>query len=253
MTAVGDPLYSVVDVTLFTVPVLGPQGEDRFPTIEAGLQPHHGRYFTSLGAPLLLPALPHQPPYDIELSGNVAAVGGRPGSVFRPADLRIPYGIMLVHTIVPGEGAPFGESFDFANGPVLPLDIYPLTETLEIRLNNGAVIPGGPFESRPLQDVGVVTDEAGNTVDFGGLLESHYHVVYQPLVAPPFVPDAALLGGYEWRFSVRDAQGNGWDVSTPFSVVPEPSSIVSCLLAVVVVAATRIRIRRAVSRERGQS
>lgn len=227
LTEVGDPIFSVVDVALFSVPVLGPGGEDLFPIIEQGLQPDHRPYFSPLlGFSFLGPGLPHQPPYDTELSRNIVAAGGFPGSVFRPADLRVPNGVMLVHTIVPGDGAPLGQSFDFASGPVLPLDIYPLTETLGIRLNNGLVISGGPFSSSPLQDLGVAIDEAGNAVDFSGLLESHYHVVYQPLVVPPFVPDADLLGEYEWRFSVRDAQGNGWDVEVPFSVVPEPSPAV---------------------------
>jgi hypothetical protein len=75
----------------------------------------------------------------------------------------------------------------------------------------------------PLQDLGLATDVMGNTVDFSGLLESHFHGVFLPFLAPAPVPDAALIGAYEWRFSVRDANSNGWDVSVPFRIVPEPS------------------------------
>jgi hypothetical protein len=34
------------------------------------------------------------------------------------------------------------------------------------------------------------------------------------------------LGSHEIRWSLRDIQGNGWDMVAPFAVVPEPSSIV---------------------------
>lgn len=250
VTEVGNPVFSVVDVALFSVQVAGPSGEDLFPSIEQALQPNYERYVsTSLGLPFLLPAVPHQPPYDAELSGRVAAVGGVPGSVFEPEDLRFPSGIMLVHTIVPGDGAPIGQSFDFANGPVLPLEIYPLTTTLQIRLNNGAAIPGGPFRSYSLQEIGLATNAAGNSVDLSALRESHAHGVFLPFVAPPFVPDADLLGDYEWSFSVRDAQGNGWDVAAPFTVVPEPSSLAS-MLSAFVMAGQRIRTRPNVQKSR---
>ena len=234
ITQIGDPLFSVQDVSLFSWTVAGDDGEDLFLSIEAALKPHYSFYNSPTTPPVFAPAIAIQPPYDRVLSNNATELGMVLGDLFTPQQLRIPNGIMLFHTIVPTEDAPLGKSFDFDSGPVLPLDIYPLTETIEIRLNNGVVLSDGPLNIQPLQDLGIATDVRGNTVDFTGLLESHVPVVYKPLVAPPFVPDADLFGDYEWNFSVRDAHGNGWDVSVPFKVTPEPSANGYLLASIVI-------------------
>jgi hypothetical protein len=48
----------------------------------------------------------------------------------------------------------------------------------------------------------------------------------------PNDPNAGPLGSHELRWSLRDNQGNGWDMVAPFTVVPEPSALSITLTAV---------------------
>src|SRR5688572_24514480 len=115
VTKVGEPIFSVVDVSLFSAPVLGANGENLFPIIEEAIQPYSKRYASPIpGA--LLPTIPHGPPYDKEISANIASFGGVVSDVFTTDQLREPNGLLLAHTIVPAANAPTGASFDFANG-----------------------------------------------------------------------------------------------------------------------------------------
>jgi hypothetical protein len=83
-----------------------------------------------------------------------------------------------------------------------------------------------------LQDqmVNIRPDAPGKPGDVGFDGASHRapsQVVWYPWADDP---NAGPLGSHEIRWSLRDIQGNGWDIVAPFKVVPEPSSamLASC-------------------------
>jgi hypothetical protein len=45
-----------------------------------------------------------------------------------------------------------------------------------------------------------------------------------------FPPGTELPGNYEYRGLLRDAEGNGWNISATFQVVPEPGTVILVLL-----------------------
>jgi hypothetical protein len=128
--------------------------------------------------------------------------------------------------LVPRANAPNGPSPDFASGPVIPNDLFPLTVTIDVFRNGVLFEDQGVLAIPSLSTIGVATDINGNTVDFTGLNWSHLPVLgWTDLTFGP--PGTDPVGDYTIVGSLRDAGGNGWDFSLPFRVdaVPEPSAV----------------------------
>ena len=201
VTPVGAPRWRV-DLTLFAAPA-GPPfalAESTVAAIAPNDFPIH---------------VPHAPPYDREHADGVARAGFARGPRFDALQFTAPSAIWLSILWTPGPAAPVGSSPDFESGPVIPGTLYPFQLAGDV-FRNGAL-----FESEEvppetfLAPVGVT----GASHDARCLFESS-------LYARPGLTD--LTGAYEYRLTLRDAGGQGYDLSARFvvvpNVVPEPGT-----------------------------
>jgi hypothetical protein len=192
LTQVGSPIWRPGDFQLFTAP--GDTDEAFFATIDS-LLPRDTRL-----APTY--TTPHTPPYDTELSSSAAAVGLVSSSVFpRQAITNNPNNLFLAFTLLPDPGVT-GSSRDFASGPVIPNSLFPFTAGGETWINGAFAfnLGDGQFQLRPTD---LPFEGTSHRSLFAGLWSS------------------GNLGDYEIRASLRDLQGNGWDLVAPFEVVAE--------------------------------
>jgi hypothetical protein len=195
LTQIGSPIWRPADFQLFSAPV---EPDAAFRATSRALEPlaplGPGEPYTT----------PHGPPYETELSTNAAGAGFVNRSLFpREAIMGNPYGIFFAHLLLPDPGIT-GSSRDFASGPVIPNSLFPMAWSTA-RWKDGAVIydpPDSPVNVRP-------TDQP-----FEGM--SH-----RTLTSSLWYSGDDYLGNYEFRSSLRDTEGNGWDIVAPFRIVAE--------------------------------
>lgn len=213
VTAVGSPGYLLADTHLFSAPI-GTAGSGYVEfgqTQQALLPPPHHDVNPVLG---IGPGTPHAGPYDQELGVGVAAGGFNDASSFTTDQFSNGKGIYMVFMLVAGLGSPTGASPDFASGPIIPNAIFPLT------VSGGTYIDG--TVNAVLADFQV---PAINQVPGYESLDGHSHIPF--FFADNFDfqsrPDP---GSYEYRISLLDAAGNGYQIVADFQVrvVPEPAT-----------------------------
>ena len=197
ITAVGNAGFSVVDTHIYAAPT------NSFPS----LFPDH---FTG-GSP---DRKVHSG-YDGEYAAGLALSGFHQGEVFSEAEITAPNAIHLGYVLVPNASAPSGSSFDFANGPIIPRSNSPITIQGEVFLN------GVLFESGPGAFGLSLTAEPNLALD------GNSHFVVEQWENSSFARPGltSLVGNYEYRLTVRDTAGAGYDMNASFSVVPEPSML----------------------------
>lgn len=163
-------------------------------------------------------------PYNNKLSLALAAHGIADQSTFSLAQYTIPAAVYLGWVNVPTAAAPIGSSPDFASGPIIPNSIHPLIFAGTTERNGVLFDPNWSGQIDPTTALGLANPGQGfshqpfftaETFDFG--------------TAP------AAQGLYIHHFTLTDAQGNGWAITAPYTVVvPEPGMIAlamsSCLL-----------------------
>ena len=190
ITAVGSADFSVVDTHIYAAPT------NSFPS----LFPEH------------FPRVQHSG-YDGEYAAGLAANGFHQGEVFSEAEISDPSAIHLGMVLVPNASAPFGSSFDFANGPILPSGTFPISVKGDVFIN------GVLFESGPgAWDIKLAADSFDGRSHYAGELWENTFYARPGLTS--------LVGDYEYRITVRDTTGAGYDMNASFSVVPEPSTLV---------------------------
>lgn len=208
LTEVGSPIWKPTDFQLFTAPA-DPFPDAFFDTLDA-LLPLEGP-----GVPTYTP---HAGPYATELSTNAAAAGFVNQQVFPAGAITLnPNGVYFVMMWLPDPGIT-GSSRDFASGPVIPNSLFPFTSHAEMWLD------GVKVETLQDQMVNIRPDAPGKPGDVGFDGASHRapsQVVWYPWADS----NAGPLGSHEIRWSLRDIEGNGWDIVAPFQVVPEPTSV----------------------------
>jgi hypothetical protein len=224
LTQVGSPIWRVTDFQLFTAPAL--TDEQFFGTIDQ-LLPLEGPGATTY--------TPHASPYDTELSTNAAAAGLVSRSVFpREAITLNPNGVYFHMMMLPAPGD-VGSSRDFASGPVIPNTLFPMTWNSDVYRN-------GILVDRLLGADGTISPRAGDLPHTGASHRAPGVVVWHPW---DDAPTAGAIGNYELRWSLTDAQGNGWNMVAPFRVVPEPSTLVIvCITTIGIGAGLRGTIRK---------
>jgi hypothetical protein len=194
LTQIGAPIWRPADFQLISAPV---EPDEAARATSRVLEPQQ-----PLG-PAEPYTTPHGPPYDTELSTNAAAAGIVNRSVFPREVMAYPNGIFFAHLLLPDPGIT-GSSRDFASGPVIPNSLFPITRSVE-RWKDGALVfdPGpGLINVRP-------SDQP-----FDGSSHRFPFSTY-------WNRGANNLGNYEFRSSLRDTEGNGWDIVTPFRIVAE--------------------------------
>jgi hypothetical protein len=193
LTQIGSPIWRPADVQVFSAP--GYTEEDLQRT-RAAIRPLDRRdepYTT-----------PHGPPYDSELSTDMAAAGFVSRSVFpREAIMGNPNVIHRGFLLLPDPGIT-GSSRDFAAGPVIPNSLFPMSGHGEM-WKNGAL----EFNFGDSQITIRPTDQPFEGASHRALFGSYWN------------RGANNLGDFEFRSSLRDTQGNGWDIVAPFRIVAE--------------------------------
>jgi hypothetical protein len=152
------------------------------------------------------------------MGDGVAASGYKETSTFQVNEITgDPMNVWMIWADIPNANAPIGSSEDFESGPIIPNGLYPGTNTVAL-----------------VRD-GVVLDSAHPSIDPDEGVDGHSHgitIFGVAGTAADWFPDGGteLPGDYEFRNTLRDAAGNGWDVTVPFQVVPEPSTCALSLL-----------------------
>ena len=118
---------------------------------------------------------------------------------------------------VPGPGAPIGSSPDYESGPIISNGLFPIHFPGDVYLN-GALFEQDVFGLRMPGTSGLTPP-----IDVQGYSHFPYFAAESSAFAPPGLND--LTGSYEYRWQVRDAGGNGYDISARFQVIPEPGTM----------------------------
>lgn len=192
VTAIGSPAWYMTGFQLFSAP--GSTDEEFFGVIDAVIGENALEVVTS-------------PPYDDLIPNGVAANGYPVKNVFEwfEANERpnIPY---LAFNMIP-DGTFTGSSFDFESGPIIPNSLLPIKCELKIFREGEPIDFCGAELGRMIEGL---DGESVTGLFFGA--------------APSFFPDGTeLLGNYEFAGTLLDASGAGYQISAPYSVVPEPS------------------------------
>lgn len=211
-TPVGTPAWQPADIHLFVAPIgSAPNFEGVLTSLQAVLPEPNHRFHTDL---FIGPGDPHNPPYTQELTNGLASSGFQEKTIFATSDFSGTNGVYLAMMNVPGFGLTppaQGSSPDFASGPIIPNSLFPIT-AIGTTFRNGIALPAFSTSQVPPLDVSL-------NPPFN--VDGHSHF-------PQFYIDNADFNGvdpegtYLYSISLRDTAGNGWDVSAPFQVVPEP-------------------------------
>ena len=119
--------------------------------------------------------------------------------------------------LLPGTGSPTGSSPDFASGPILANAAFPLTIS-------GVTSTDGTLNNDALAEFAV---PAINLVPGFEGLDGYSHIPF--FFADNFdFASRPVTGGYEYRVSILDGSGNGYNIVAGFDVVPVPEPATGC-------------------------
>lgn len=233
ITPVGSPTFLPVDAHLFAAPIgTGASGYAEFGETQQHLLPAPNHVVNpTLG---IGPGAPHAGPYDHEFADGIAANGYAEGSSFTTNQYSDGSGVWFSVMLVPGSGSPTGSSPDFASGPILANAMFPLS------------VEGSTFTNGTLNDaLGAFQVPAINLVPGFESLDGHSHI-------PLFFADnfdfasSPVTGSYEYRISLLDVAGNGFQIVASFKItpVPEPATWMLASLGGLMLGASARRRRR---------
>jgi hypothetical protein len=205
-----------VDFQLFSAPIGTPESgfAEFLQTALAILPEPNHRLHPQLGVG---PGDPHAGPYTQELAQGLQAAGFVNKTVFEVSEFTAPNAIIVAWMNVPGPGAPTGSSPDYESGPIISNGVFPMRFTGDVYLN-GALFEQDAFGLEQQAPTGLTPP-----IDVQGYSHFPYFAAENSAFAPPGLTD--LTGSYEYRWQVRDAGGNGWDISARFQVIPEPGTM----------------------------
>jgi hypothetical protein len=232
-TSFGAPAWEPVDFNMFSA-AIGTEATGYAESLETVLsllpEPKH-RQHDQLGVG---PGDPHDPPYDGELSAGVANLGFQRRSVFSPFEFSNGQGVYLAFMVVPRPQSATGSSPDFASGPIIQNSLFPIHSSAESRRNGVLFSPQFGFDVLALDVVDPPFAVDGH---------SHFPLFYNENFDFALNPQAGTAGSYEFRITLTDQTGAGWEIVAPYQVVPEPgtATLVACGFAVLVFYAHRKR------------
>ena len=210
VTPIGSPAYAPADIHLFSAPIgTFDDGFAEFGVTQQLLLPppdHLPNPVLGIG-----PGAPHPGPYDTEFAKGVAANGFVDANSFTVPQYSNGNGVYLVFMYVPTSNAATGSSPDFTAGPILPNAIFPLT------------VDGSTFTNGTVNDVlGQFQVPALNAVPGFEGLDGFSHIPFFLVDNFDFAA-RPIVGDYEYRISITDAAGNGYDIDAIFDVPAPPS------------------------------
>ena len=214
-TPVGTPAWQPTDLHLFFAPIGTAQSNfaEILTTLQTILPEPNHRFHPDL---FIGPGDPHTGPYTQEISSGLASSGFQEKTIYDASDFSGANGIYLTMMNVPGFGVTppaQGSSPDFASGPIISNSLFPIS-ALGTTFRNGSPLPA-------FSAFGVPPLDGSLNPPFNVDGHSHFPLNYIDNADFNGV-DAA--GTYLYSLSLRDTAGNGWDVSVPFQVVPEPGA-----------------------------
>lgn len=207
MKPIGDPAWKPVDFHVFSAPVGTPDNgfADFGQTMTYLLYPLRHQACAELGRG---PGDPHQPPYTHEMEAGLDIMNYQDANVFSAKDFTTPNGVFAIWMIVPHHGAS-GSSPDFGLGPIMPNTLFPLHIVGETYRNN-------KLWDAYLGDFYVPKLDNNLSCPFNVDGWSHVPVFFADTSS--FGPGGPLQGHYEYRVTVTDVTGEGWSITTSFTV-----------------------------------
>jgi hypothetical protein len=193
----GDPLWETVGWTAYTA-------VDNNETIKDVFSQHTYHGVTNAFGP----GTPHQPPYDTEVPDAIDALGFAHGDHFHFSEWQFPYGIIFNAMIVPSVGAPTGQTYDYADGPIIP-DNVQLVVDADMYQDDTVVDPD--FDS---------TYPKLSTIDAAKTFDGWSHMTLSFGEDTSYIPGTP--GSYHLHVHLKEYVHplNGWDIDIPFTVDP---------------------------------
>lgn len=159
-------------------------------------------------------------PYTNKMQLALAAHGIADQTTFTLAQYTIPFGVYLAWVDVPTAAAPIGSSPDFASGPIILNSIAPIVFGGTTDRNGVLFDPNWTGQINPTTSLGLANPGQGY---------SHLPVFTAETFDFGSAPSAD--GSYVHHFTQTDTQGNGWNITAPYTVVPEPGTFLMTLSA----------------------
>ena len=131
-------------------------------------------------------------------------------------------------SLSPTSAAPTGASPQNLDGPIIPDDIFPLTQKFELYQNGSHVWTSSVRTRASLGSAGSQTLDDGTQIDFTELNFGDY-VVPQGWSAGRGHSLDSLVASYEHRNTITDRNGNGWEYIVPIEAVRHPTDIIGDL------------------------
>ncbi len=211
-TAIGTPSWEPKDFTIVVAPIGDPVDPSPF---FASIDRLFGDlHHWDMKQGLLAPSMPHDGPYDNELSRLAEASGFERTQSISAWDFAAPGGVILAFALVPTSAAPVGRSTDDETDVIIPNASFPIT------LDGDMWREGEPYD---LLFDGTFPgfDQWMPPIDAEGM--SHYFFIGGENDSLATIPGIAREGSYELRLTITDSTGAGWMVLMPFTVTPPPN------------------------------
>ena len=213
-TPFGAPTWTPVDFNMFSAPIgtVTSGYAEAFETVLSLLPEPKHRTHPGLGVG---PGDPHDPPYDQELSNGVANRGFQRKTVFSGSEFSNGEAAQLAFMAVPTLGSGTGSSPDFASGLIIPNSLFPIHSHAESWKD-------GMLFSDPVDFDVPALDALVPPFNVQG--HSHFPLFYNENVDFARHPELGIAGSYEFRITLTDNSGAGWQIIAPYQVVPEPGT-----------------------------
>ena len=232
LVKVGNPVFDVTG-GLVVIPALNTHDVTHEPwlaNMDRVLDEVRGGTHITLGNDCFdCPLKPHDGPYDQEVLQGMVDAGYLITDAFtQNDDLASPGTLFIPAVVTPNADAPLGPSFENANGAVLPNDIFPLSYRFQNFVNGRQTGTVSRTVDALDGKTGPFTDRFGEVhdLDFTGL--NYSHLMFSTAIGRnEGGPPASHQGIGENRIvrTIRDANGNGWDVIEEYRIVAEDTNI----------------------------
>jgi hypothetical protein len=218
--AAGSPSWRIADVIEISILIGNPNSTPPFRFLD--------QTFIDLALPLytleefigdpgmIHPSFrPHDPnarDYDGVLSALAAIAGYESKTTFTRAEFESDNAILLLFVLEPGPNSPIDSSYDFASGPTLQTELFPMN--VEYTFAQGGNVlyppaPGAPFQLPGYHQYMPPVAGSGSS-----------HRIFGVVIFEGLLNGVDSVGTFTSTFVISDASGNGWTVSVPLTVTP---------------------------------